>query len=370
MLSEYGLDDEEGLLDALTRARLAAEKDIPTGTAGPMRALKTPIPDSVEPSPTDAPIVDLRAARLSDAEAGLQRGVEQASREAISGLAMAPPPTAASLVSTPGNAEARALAAQKSKADSARQQRLDALRALQLEAEGSKLEESKRHNQAMEEEAKSKRETVDANADADRAAKEAAAKAKLSRTGAGAAGKKEAKAFKDSSSLRKEFNGLPEVKNFKEASTSLSKIRNAAKNVSAAGDLSLVFAYMKVLDPASTVREGEFQAAAAAAGADQRLLGALERVRSGQLLTPEQRNDFVKQAEVLHAAQKEQYARTASQFRDLATKAGLSPDDVTGTQEDGGAAVDDERSKALAWAKANPNDPRSAAILKKLGVAP
>lgn len=166
---------------------------------------------------------------------------------------------------------------------------------------------------------------ADENADADRELK--------AKKGAGPKAPKPGQTFKDASALRKEFNALPEVKSFREASTSFDKIQRAAATPSAAGDLSLIFAYMKVLDPGSTVREGEFAAAAAAAGADQRLLGAIEKVRSGQKLTPEQRADFVARAKDLYAAQRAQYDTQAALYRRLAEKQGADPDDIVGAGE-------------------------------------
>jgi hypothetical protein len=155
------------------------------------------------------------------------------------------------------------------------------------------------------------------------------------KAGAGAAAKKAeekkaGQAYKDSSALRKEYNTLPEVKTHKEASIAYEKIKRAAQSPTAAGDLSLIFAYMKVLDPGSTVREGEFANAQAAAGADQRLLSALEKVRSGQRLSPAQRADFVAQAEKLYASHQQQRDTATTMYRRLAEKQGFDPDDVTG----------------------------------------
>jgi hypothetical protein len=55
--------------------------------------------------------------------------------------------------------------------------------------------------------------------------------------------------------LRKEFNNLPEVKQFKSVKTMYDNVKSSADKKSAAGDMSLIFAYMKILDPTSTVRE-------------------------------------------------------------------------------------------------------------------
>lgn len=139
---------------------------------------------------------------------------------------------------------------------------------------------------------------------------------------------KGAKVSKDASALRKEFNALPEVKDFKDVDTAFQKIQGAAKNVSAAGDLSLIFGYMKMLDPGSTVREGEFANAQNAGGVDDKVAAAYNNVRSGQRLTDAQRADFIAQARGLYEAQRKAYSAAAQRYRGLAERAGLAPDDV------------------------------------------
>ncbi|MDO4713960.1 MAG: hypothetical protein Q4B28_04950 [bacterium] len=58
--------------------------------------------------------------------------------------------------------------------------------------------------------------------------------------------------------LRKEFNNLPEIKNFKTVQGMYNTVKSASTLGTAAGDMSLIFAYMKILDPNSTVRESEY----------------------------------------------------------------------------------------------------------------
>ena len=153
------------------------------------------------------------------------------------------------------------------------------------------------------------------------------------RAGAGAGkGKADEKAkaagFKSAMELRKEFNALPEVKNFKDVDVAYRKIQTAAQNVSAAGDLSLIFGYMKMLDPGSTVREGEFANAQNAGGVDDKIRAAYNNVTQGQRLTDSQRADFLRQAQGVYTAQQSRFQESADMYRTLAQKGGLDPDDV------------------------------------------
>lgn len=67
----------------------------------------------------------------------------------------------------------------------------------------------------------------------------------------------------------------------------------------AAGDLSLIFAYMKILDPNSVVREQEFANAQNAAGVPDRVRNLYNQVMQGTRLNPEQRRQFKEQARAL-----------------------------------------------------------------------
>jgi len=97
--------------------------------------------------------------------------------------------------------------------------------------------------------------------------------------------------------LEKEFRGLyknsPIVKNFDEANTQLNKLISGAEQDSAAGDLSMIFTYMKVLDPTSVVREGEQATAQNAAGISSKVRNLYNKLLTGERLTEDQRKDFV-----------------------------------------------------------------------------
>jgi hypothetical protein len=68
----------------------------------------------------------------------------------------------------------------------------------------------------------------------------------------------------------------------------------------AVGDISLIFGYMKMLDPGSVVREGEFATAQNAAGVPDRITNLYNKVISGQRLNPSQRDSFKGQAKGLY----------------------------------------------------------------------
>jgi hypothetical protein len=83
---------------------------------------------------------------------------------------------------------------------------------------------------------------------------------------------------------------------FLAAQTGFDKVLAAAGSDTPAGDMSLIFGFMKVLDPGSIVREGEFANVQNSAGVPEQIRGVYNRVLRGERLTPEQRQDFTYQA--------------------------------------------------------------------------
>lgn len=100
--------------------------------------------------------------------------------------------------------------------------------------------------------------------------------------------------------LRKDaFNVGKEFRTVEAANERIKAARDTA-----AGDLSLIFNFMKVLDPGSTVREGEFATAQNATGIDDRVRNIYNRAITGERLTTDQRSQFKGQADDLFQAQR------------------------------------------------------------------
>lgn len=133
---------------------------------------------------------------------------------------------------------------------------------------------------------------------------------------------------KTAAELRKELMGLPPVKALQDVTASYEKIKSTATKPSPAGDISLITAYMKMLDPGSTVREGEFANAQNAAGVPERVVSLYNSVVNGKKLDDPQRADFVNQAANLYAAHYNRYKPLADEYGGLADRAGVPRGDV------------------------------------------
>jgi hypothetical protein len=144
----------------------------------------------------------------------------------------------------------------------------------------------------------------------------------------------------DIAGMRKEWTGLN--KDFRSTVAAYQRVKASAGDPSAAGDLALIFNYMKILDPNSVVRESEFRSAEQAKAwlsktddlgipipsAVRTMIQKAKPGQKGAFLLPEQREDFVSRAEKLYASQTGQYEKRKAQFEDLAKRNKVDPRDV------------------------------------------
>lgn len=131
--------------------------------------------------------------------------------------------------------------------------------------------------------------------------------------------------FEIEQKLRKEFAALPAIDQLANQTTAYEKILKSAENPSPAGDLALVFNYMKVLDPSSVVRESEFKSAAMAGNFGQRIQAAVGNIEKGTLLTADQRRDFIDRATRLYQGGVAQAQPFYDQYSQYAQKYGIDP---------------------------------------------
>lgn len=138
----------------------------------------------------------------------------------------------------------------------------------------------------------------------------------------------DAPTFSDVGTFRREFNS--QIEPFDQVAEAYQKVQasGAKPNPTAADDVSLVFGYMKIVDPGSTVREGEQATARDAAGVPDRVVALYNRLVNGQTLAPEQRANFVQAARELVQSQVPIYEQRANYYRDIANRAGINPSDV------------------------------------------
>ena len=133
---------------------------------------------------------------------------------------------------------------------------------------------------------------------------------------------------KDVMDLRKEFSGRDEVKTFGNISRQYSNIAASAQGGTGPSDISLVFSYMKMIDPTSTVGPGEQANATNAGGVPGSIASIYNQVLGKGTLSPELRSQFVAQAEAIYKNAESAYKPVANYYQGLATTYGYDPTQI------------------------------------------
>jgi hypothetical protein len=124
--------------------------------------------------------------------------------------------------------------------------------------------------------------------------------------------------------LRDEFRAL--ARPLLDMGDSLARIE--ASRPTPEGDISLIYQFMRMLDPGSVVREGEFAQVGRANGLPTQVQAFFNRIMGGGQLTPEMRSAIIAQSRELMAAQLDRHTYIQRQYGDMARRLGLNPDNI------------------------------------------
>ncbi len=153
--------------------------------------------------------------------------------------------------------------------------------------------------------------------------------------------------------LRKEYIGR--VGDFNDTLVTFDNIKASGEDPTGAGDVALVFAFMKMLDPGSVVRESEFAMAQDTSGMFGRLEALLPKLRAGEFLTEGQRENFVGLAGKYMDSYGSMEKRHRADLMIPVKNYKLNPGNVFGTQEHSQPTVD-RLSELRTFARSNNPD--------------
>ncbi len=145
--------------------------------------------------------------------------------------------------------------------------------------------------------------------------------------------------FNQAAELRKEFQS--QSKGFQQVRDSFNRIQTSGQSPTPAGDLSMLYNYMKMLDPGARVTEQDFRSAATAKPMMERLglsWDAIGSIWGGQKMTPGMRQDFLSRASQIYNAESQQHGKRVNEYTRLATGQGLNPANVITDMEATGEA--------------------------------
>lgn len=137
--------------------------------------------------------------------------------------------------------------------------------------------------------------------------------------------------FGDENTLRGQY--LKQTEALQSVAESYNKVKSLAVQASRSpnpgpADIGVVFSIMKMHDPSSTVREGEFATAENAGGVPQSVTAAYNKLLNGGRLAPEIRQEFVNVAGTLYQQAQARRGTLDQDFRALALRYGMNPDAI------------------------------------------
>jgi hypothetical protein len=136
--------------------------------------------------------------------------------------------------------------------------------------------------------------------------------------------------------LRTQFGAQKPVQEFLQMGPQIRAIRDGVsrETPSRLNDINLTFAFAKMLDPTSVVRENEAGQIVASASVMDRLGGFIARLNGGAAFSPELRAQLLREAESRYSSAREAYDVEADAYRDLARGYGVEPGRVIPPRRD------------------------------------
>jgi hypothetical protein len=132
-------------------------------------------------------------------------------------------------------------------------------------------------------------------------------------------------AFDRESALWKEYSNSDPIKTYEAVKGGYQRIMEGAQLDSGAGDMSIIYGFMKMNDPGSVVRESEFQMAAQSGSLGEQIQGFVNQILTGGRLAPGVRQRMVEAARGLYGQSAEDVEAFNQQFTTRATASGVDP---------------------------------------------
>lgn len=129
--------------------------------------------------------------------------------------------------------------------------------------------------------------------------------------------------------LRGQYDDDENVKNYKIVRDNYERIREGASLSTGAGDIAVIFGYMKMLDPTSVVRENEQATAQNAGGVPAHIRNLYNKTLYGDLLPPESRAQIVQAADTIYSKASDNLSDTNTRYGGVADRYGLERSGIT-----------------------------------------
>ncbi|WP_020695292.1 hypothetical protein [Reyranella massiliensis] len=137
--------------------------------------------------------------------------------------------------------------------------------------------------------------------------------------------------------MRDDYGREPAVKAYRTVVPMLESAKDAATRPTRAADLNLVYAFAKMMDPESVVRESETAGVVATASVADRLAGYIGQLNGQAMLSPETRQKLLSELESRFGALKASNDEITRAYTETAKSYGLNPDRILFNVRSGGS---------------------------------
>lgn len=163
----------------------------------------------------------------------------------------------------------------------------------------------------------------------------------------------------DENKLRDDFNASSQVKSYRIVVPMLESAKDAATRPTRAADLNLIYAFAKLMDPESVVRESETGMVVASGTVADRLSSYIGQLNGNQMLLPETRKRLIDELDSRFRSIEASYSETEKAYRGIAERRGLNVDNIvtpirSGTTVGSGTTLQPSQDELKQWAKPAP----------------
>jgi hypothetical protein len=160
--------------------------------------------------------------------------------------------------------------------------------------------------------------------------------------------------FQNETALRKEFEGLSEVKNYKQAYPAFAAVKDAASRNTPQSDINIIYGIAKLYDPTSVVREGEYATVANSPNIPERIKGYAQFLQGGGRLSKATKEQLVQEAQGRLGTYKAEVDKARGSYEQIAKRRNIDPASVfqdmgdVGAQPSGSSNLRDAAAAELA----------------------
>jgi len=136
-------------------------------------------------------------------------------------------------------------------------------------------------------------------------------------------------AFKEETELRKEFEANKNVKDFDEVNFSFNSLEKVASQRTRAADISILYNYMKIVDPGARVTEGDSANVKEIPNVPTRIVGLYNSVVTGKAaLDDKTRKEIIDAARANYSTKLNSFEAFENRYKQIASKRGLNYENV------------------------------------------